>query len=91
MWGNQLSDNYNTTTEIANERKKTKFVKRSEQRLFEPDRNEEKWTNEHVCSVFFCKRTNKIEVKTENLLHRKQTNLGPLRKLSHFMIGLFRS
>ena len=32
MWGNQLSDNYNTTTEIVNERKKTKFVKRSEQR-----------------------------------------------------------
>ena len=32
MWGNQLSDNYKTTTEIENERKKTKFVKRSEQR-----------------------------------------------------------
>ena len=32
MWGNQLSDNYNTTTEIVNERKKTKFVKRLAQR-----------------------------------------------------------
>ena len=31
MWGNQLSDNYNTTTEFANERKKTNFVKHSEQ------------------------------------------------------------
>ena len=31
MWGNQLSDNYNTTTEFVNERKKTNFVKHSEQ------------------------------------------------------------
>ena len=31
MWGNQLSDNYNTTTEVVNERKKTNFMKRSEQ------------------------------------------------------------
>ena len=41
-------------------------------RLFEPDRNEEKRTNEHA-------------EKT------KQKNLGPLRKLCHFMIGYFRS
>ena len=31
MWGNQLSDNSNTTAGIVNDRKKTKFVKRSEQ------------------------------------------------------------
>ena len=32
MWGNQLSDNSNTTDGIVNDRKKTKFVKRSEQK-----------------------------------------------------------
>ena len=31
MQGNQLSDNSNTTAGIVNERKKSKFVKRSEQ------------------------------------------------------------
>ena len=41
-------------------------------RLFEPDRNEEKWTNEHVyweqrMSNFFYKRTNNIEVKNTKL------------------------
>ena len=91
MQGNQLSDNSNTTAGTVNERKKTKFVKR------ESDRNEEKWTNQHdyweqrMSNSFFCKRTNDIEVKAQNLLHRKQTNLGPLRKLCYFMIGLFRS
>ena len=47
--------------------------------------------NKECQSVFFCKRNNNIEVKTRNLLHRKQTNLGPLRKLCYFMIGLFGS
>ena len=47
--------------------------------------------NKGCQSVFFCKRNNNIEVKTQNLLHRKQTNLGPLRKLCYFMIGLFGS
>ena len=98
MWGNQLSDNYNTTTKIVNERKKTKFVKRSEQRDYlnriEMKKNEPMnmfIENKGCQSVFFCKRTNKIEVIIQNLLHRKQTNLGPLRRLYHFMIGLFRS
>ena len=35
------------------------------------------------------KQTDNIEVKTQNLLHRKQTNLGPLRKLCYFMIVYF--
>ena len=51
-------------------------------RLFEPDRNEEKWTNEHVyweqmmSIFFFYTRTNKIEVKTQSFLQRKQSNLS---------------
>ena len=60
-------------------------------RLFEPDRNEEKWTNEHVyweqrMSIFFLfsTRTNNIEVKTQIFPQRKQSNLGPLRKLSFY-------
>ena len=98
MWGNQLSDNYNTTIKIVNERKKTKFVKRSEQRDYlnqiEMKKNETInmiIENKGCQKVFFCKRTNDIKVKAQNLLHRKQTNLGPLRKLCYFMIGLFRS
>ena len=98
MWGNQLSDNYNTTTEIVNERKKTKFVKRSEQRDY-LNRIEMKkmnrWTSlmrtKDVKVSFFVNEPINIEVKTQNLLHGKQTNLGPLRKLCYFMIGLFRS
>ena len=38
---------------------------------------------------FLYKRTNNIEVKTQSLLQREQSNLGPLRKLCHFMIGEF--
>ena len=98
MWGNQLSDNYNTTTGVVNERKKTKFVKRSEQRDYlnriEMKKNEPMnmfIENKGCQSVFFVNEPINIEVKTQNLLHRKQTNLGPLRKLYHFMIGLFRS
>ena len=99
MWGNQLNDNYITTTKIVNERKKTKFVKRSEQRDYlnriEMKKNEPMnmfIDNKECQSVFFfCKRANDIEVKTQTLLHRKQTNLGPLRILCYFMIGLFRS
>ena len=99
MWGNQLNDNYSTTTKIVNERKKTKFVKRSEQRDYlnriEMKKNEPMnifIENKGCQSVFFfCKRANNIEVKTQTLLHRNQTNLGPLRKLCYFMIGLFRS
>ena len=57
-------------------------------RLFEPDRNEEKWTNKHVYwekkdAKLFKKRTNNIEVKTQSFPQRKQTNLGLLRKLCH--------
>ena len=76
----------------------TKFVKRSEQRDYlnriEMKKNEPInmiIENKGCQTVFFCKRTNDIEVKAQNLLHRKQTNLGPLRKLCYFMIGLFRS
>ena len=93
MWGNQLSDNYNTTTKIVNERKKTKFVKRSEQRDYlnriEMKKNEpmNMFIENKGCQTFFNKRSNNIEVKTQSFLQRKQTNLGPLRKLCHFMIG----
>ena len=38
---------------------------------------------------FLYKRTNNIEVKTQSLLQREQSNLGPLRKLRQFMIGEF--
>ena len=97
MWGNQLSDNYNTSTEIVNERKKTKFVKRLAQRDY-LNRIEMKKMNQWTCLSrtkdvkvsFFVNEPINIEVKTQNLLHRKQTNLGPLRKLYHF-IGLFRA
>ena len=99
MWGNQLNDNYNTTTGILKERKKTKFVKRSEQRDYlnriEMKKNEPMNmfidNKERQSVFFFCKRANNTELKTQNILHRKQTNLGPLRKLFHFMIGLFRA
>ena len=83
MWGNQLNDNYITTTKIVNERKKTKFVKRSEQRDYlnriEMKKNEPMnifIENKGCQSVFFfCKQANNIEVKTQTLLHRNQTNL----------------
>ena len=114
MWGNQLSDNYNTTTEFVNERKKTNFVKHSEQwdylNRIEMKKNKPMnmfiWEHRMSKCLFFfvykfcvltsmlsvrLKQTDNIEVKTQNLLHRKQTNLGPLRKLCYFMIGLFRS
>ena len=42
---------------------------------------------EDVKLFFLYKRTNNIEVKTQSLLQREQSNLGPLRKLCHFMIG----
>ena len=97
MWGNQLNDNYNTTTGILKERKKTKFVKRSEQRDYlnriEMKKNEPMnmfIDNKECQSVFFFVKE-PITLKTQTLLHRKQTNLGPLRKLCYFMIGLFRS
>ena len=54
-------------------------------RLFEPDRNEEKRTNEQVyweqrmSNFFFYKRTNNIEVKTQSFPQREQTNLRPLK------------
>ena len=107
MWGNQLSDNYNTTTEFVNERKKTNFVKHSEQwdylNRIEMKKNKPMnmfiWEHRMSKCLFFfvykfcvltsmlsvrLKQTNNIEVKTQNLLHRKQTNLGPLRKLCYF-------
>ena len=69
MWGDQLNDNYNTTTGILKERKKTKFVKRSEQRVYlsriEMKKNEPMnmfIDNKECQSVFFfCKRANNIE------------------------------
>ena len=82
MWGNQLSDNYNTTTKIVNERKKTKFVKRSEQRDYlnriEMKKNEPMnmfIENKGCQSVFFCKRTNNIEEKHKTYcIENKQTS-----------------
>ena len=44
---------------------------------------------EDVKLFFLYKRTNNIEVKTQSLLQREQSNLGPLRKLRQFMIGEF--
>ena len=64
MWGNQLNDNYNTTIKIVNERKKTKFVKRSEQRVYlnriEMKKNEPMnmfIDNKECQSVFFFLQT----------------------------------
>ena len=112
MWGNQLSDNYNTTTEFVNERKKTNFVKHSEQwdylNRIEMKKNKPMnmfiWEHRMTKCLFIfvykfsvltsmlsvrLKQTDNIEVKTQNLLHRKQTNLRPLRKLCYFMIVYF--
>ena len=95
MQGNQLSDNSNTTAGIVNERKKTKFVKRSEHgdhlNRIEMKKNEpiNMIIENKGCQTVFS--VNEPMTKAQNLLHRKQTNLGPLRKLCYFMIGLFRS
>ena len=69
-----------TQNKIVNERKLTLH---KAARLFESDRNED------VKLFFLYKRTNNIEVKTQSLLQREQSNLGPLRKLRQFMIGEF--
>ena len=73
----------------------TKFVKRSEQRDYlnriEMKKNEpiNMIIKNKGCQTVFS--VNEPMTKAQNLLHRKQTNLGPLRKLCYFMIGLFRS
>ena len=73
----------------------TKFVKRSEQRDYlnriEMKKNEpiNMIIENKGCQTVFS--VNEPMTKAQNLLHRKQTNLGPLRKLCYFMIGLFRS
>ena len=75
MWGNQFSDNYNTTTEVVNERKKTNFMKRSEQcdylNRIEMKKIEQMdmFIENKGCQSSFCERTNNIEVKTQSLLH----------------------
>ena len=61
-------------------------------RLFEPDRNEEKWTNEHVyweqrMSNFFYKRTNNIEVKPQTSCRENKQTRTSQETSCHFMIG----
>ena len=76
MWGNQLSDNYNTTTKIVNERKKTKFVKRSEHRDYlnriEMKKNEP--MNMFVVS-FFVNEPIRLKLKQKTYcIENKQTS-----------------
>ena len=48
-------------------------------RLFEPDRNEEKWTNEHVyweqrMSIFFFLKTNQLHWSKKHKASRRENN-----------------
>ena len=92
MWGNQLSDNYNTTTKIVNERKKTKFVKRSEQRDYlnriEMKKNEpmNMFIGNKGCQTCY-KRTNNIEVKPQTSCRENKQTRTSQETFCHFMIG----